>query len=105
MTAGDTFPHAAIVAILGMAFATYLDRVSGFWLMGHVPLTPRVRRMLEALPGSVVMAIVLPIMVRNGLPALLAILTVVAAMLVRRNEFIAIALALAVTAAARALGL
>ena len=33
-----------------MAAATYLMRVGGFWLMGHVPLTARMRKMLEALP-------------------------------------------------------
>jgi uncharacterized membrane protein len=100
-------PNEALpfVAILGMAGATWLMRVSGYWLMGHVPLTPRVRKMLEALPGSVVAAIVLPIMVKNGLPAILAIAAVVASMMVRRNEFIAIALALAVASGARALGL
>ena len=31
-------------AILAMAIATYLTRISGFWLMGHVPLTARLRR-------------------------------------------------------------
>jgi uncharacterized membrane protein len=100
-------PNEALpfVAILGMAGATWLMRVSGYWLMGHVPLTPRVRKMLEALPGSVVAAIVLPIMVKNGLPAIFAIAAVVASMMVRRNEFIAIALALAVASGARALGL
>ena len=30
-------------AILAMAVATYLTRTSGFWLMGHIPLTARVR--------------------------------------------------------------
>ena len=102
MSPSEVLPY---VAILGMAGATWLMRVSGYWLMGHVPLTPRVRRMLEALPGSVVAAIVLPIMVKNGLPAVLAIATVIASMLVRRNEFIAIALALLVVSGARALGL
>ena len=55
--------------ILAMAVATYLTRVSGFWLMGHVPLTARLRRMLEALPGAVVAATVLPIVMKTGMPA------------------------------------
>jgi uncharacterized membrane protein len=105
MSANDTLPFAAILAILAMAMATYLMRVSGYWLMGHVPLTPRMRRMLEALPGSVVAAIVLPIVVKNGLPAVLAIGAVIVSMLVRRNELIAIFFALAVAAAVRAAGL
>ena len=28
-----------------MAAATYLTRVAGYWLMGHIPMTQRVRRM------------------------------------------------------------
>ena len=45
-----------IAAILAMGAVTYSIRAGGFWLMGHVPLTARVRRMLEALPGTVVVA-------------------------------------------------
>ena len=52
-----------LAAILAMALATYAMRAGGFWLMGHVPPSPRLRRMLEALPGSVVAATVLPIVV------------------------------------------
>ncbi len=42
-----------ITAILAMALAAAFMRVIGFWLMGHVPVTPRVRRMLERPFGSV----------------------------------------------------
>ena len=58
--------YAAFVAIAAMAGATYLMRVIGFWMMGHVPITPRMHRMLDALPGSVVAAIMLPVMAKNG---------------------------------------
>ena len=60
-------------AILAMAVATYAMRAGGFWLMARVPLTPRLRRMLDALPGSVVVAAVLPLIVREGPVAVLAI--------------------------------
>ena len=43
-----------LAAIAAMAAATYSMRAGGFWLMTHVPLTPFVRRMLAALPGSVI---------------------------------------------------
>ncbi len=105
MNGNDAFPHAAFLAIAGMAAATYLMRVGGFWLMGHVPLSPRMQRMLEALPGCVVTAIVLPVMVRNGMPAVLAISAVVAAMVATRNTFLAMAVGLAAAALARAGGL
>jgi uncharacterized membrane protein len=94
-----------IAAIVAMAVATYVTRASGFWLMGHVPLTARLRRMLEALPGAVVAATVLPIVMRTGMPAALAVAAALGAMIVKRNEFLAIALGCAAAAAARAAGL
>ena len=105
MSRNELFSSAALAAILAMAAATYLMRVGGFWLMGHVPLTARLRRMLEALPGAVVAAIVLPVMVKTGLPAFLAIGATVAVMAIRRNEFLALATGVAVAAMARAGGL
>jgi uncharacterized membrane protein len=94
-----------LAAILAMAVATYAMRAGGFWLMQHVPLTARVRRMLEALPGSVVVATVLPIAVREGPVVALAIAAAGAVMLVRRNDLLAVVTGMAVAAAARAAGL
>ena len=59
----------AFAAILGMTVATYLCRVLGVWLMAHVPLTKPVRDGLAALPGSIVVAVVLPLGVRGGAAA------------------------------------
>jgi uncharacterized membrane protein len=95
----------AISAILVMAAAAHLLRVGGFWLMGRVPLTPRVRRMLDALPGSVVVAAVVPIVVKAGIPAALAIAVVVALMAVQRNEFLAVSGGIGAVVLARAAGL
>ena len=53
---GDDAAHW--MAILAMAAVTYAIRAGGFWLMGYVPLTPRVRSILNALPGSVVVAVI-----------------------------------------------
>jgi uncharacterized membrane protein len=103
MTAGEPQSLAPIIAILAMAAATYPMRAAGFWLMGHIPLTPRIQRMLEALPGSVVVATVLPIMIREGLPAALSIVAAGAVMLWRRNDFLAVLAGMAVAALARAL--
>jgi uncharacterized membrane protein len=98
-------PWGVLIAIAAMALATYATRVGGFWLMGHVPLTPRVRRILEALPGTVVVATVLPILVREGMPAALAIAAALAVTLIRRNDFVALIAGVATAAAARAAGL
>ena len=90
-----------VAAILAMGAATYAMRAGGFWLMGYVPLTARVRRMLEALPGTVVIATVLPIVVREGVPAVLAIAAAGAAMMIRRDDFLAVLAGMAAAAAAR----
>jgi uncharacterized membrane protein len=99
-----TEAYTPFVAIVAMALATYLTRVSGFWLMAHVPMTRRVRHTLEALPGAIVAATVLPLVARGGLAAVLAIIAVVVAMMLRRNEFLAVFVGIAVAAGVRALG-
>jgi len=93
-----------IVALLVMAGATLLMRAGGFWVMGRVPLTPRVRRMLEALPGSIVAAIVLPVVAKIGPAAALAVAAAAAVMVLRRNEFLAVAAGVAVAILARSAG-
>jgi uncharacterized membrane protein len=99
----DLGSFGTLAAILAMGAVTYALRAGGFWLMAHVPLTARVRRMLDALPGTVVVATVLPIVVREGVPAALAIAAAGAAMLIRRNDFLAVLAGMAAAAVARAL--
>lgn len=93
------------VAIAAMALATYLCRISGVVLMGFIPLTPHVRRGLAALPGSIVVATVLPLIERLGLAAGLALLAAVASMVLRRSELLALIVGMAVVSLARLLGL
>jgi uncharacterized membrane protein len=103
MSAADGFgPLAGILAMVGV---TALIRVSGYWLMAHVPLTPRVRRMLDALPGCVVVATILPIVLRSGSAGMLGIAAVVVVMLLRFNEFVAVFTGLGLVAGLRALGM
>ncbi len=91
-------------AILAMAAATYLIRAGGFWLMGHVPFTARMRRMLEALPGALVAAIVVPLAVRSGPDAVIALAAAAGVMVASRNDFLAVAAGVAVAAGIRAAG-
>jgi branched chain amino acid efflux pump len=95
---------APVVAILAMALAAAVTRVAGFWLMGHVQVTPRVRRMLETLPGAIVVATVAPLALKGGPAGLLGIGVAFAAMMLRRNEFLAVALGLTMIALARNFG-
>jgi len=97
--------HAeALLAIVSMAVITAGTRLAGFFLMRYVPVTPRVRRMLEALPGSVIVAIVLPQTVRGGPVMMVAVLAGMAAMLVLRNDLVAIVVGVASAAVLRGVG-
>jgi uncharacterized membrane protein len=95
----------AFAAILAMAVATYLCRVGGYFAMTMIPLSPRVRQGLAALPGSIVVATVLPVAERGGLVAIVALLAGLGAMLVTRREVVALVAGLGLAAALRAAGL
>ena len=86
-----------------MTAVNYAIRSGGFFLMGYVPLTPRVRAILNALPGAVVMAIVLPLVVRSGAPAALAVVVAILMMAWRRNDLLAVVCGMAAAAAIRAI--
>jgi uncharacterized membrane protein len=94
-----------MLAIAVMTAVTVTMRLGGFFLMRYVPVTPRVRRMLDALPGSVIMAAVLPVVAEGGLVAALAVLTGMAAMVVVRNDLAAVIVGVGVAALMRAAGL
>ena len=91
------------MAILAMALVTYAIRSGGFWLMGYVPLTRRVRSILNALPGSVIVAIILPLAVRGGTAATVAVMTALVVMALRRNDLVAVVCGVGAAAFARAL--
>ena len=96
---------AVTAAIFAMAAATYVMRAGGFWLMGHVPLTPRVERMLAALPGTVIVATVVPILVHEGVVAAVAIAAAIGAAAIKRNDFLVLVAGVGAAAMARAVGI
>ena len=104
MTTIENADFGVLAAFAAMAVATYAMRAGGFWMMRHVPPSARLRRMLEALPGSVIVAAVLPIVVRDGITAILAIGAAVVAMLLTRRDIIAVVAGMSVAVAARAAG-
>ena len=96
--------NLGLTAIVVMAITTFLIRVGGFWFMAHVPLTTRVRRMLEALPGSVVAAAVLPIAIKSGIPAVLAVSMAVLVMRASRSALAGVLIGITAAALARSAG-
>jgi uncharacterized membrane protein len=93
-----------MVAFVVMTAVTVLSRIGGYWLMGYVNVTPRVRRMLDALPGSIIIAAALPVAVNGGPVVMFAIVAAMVVTIIRRNDFIAVITGMAVAALARALG-
>ena len=94
----------AVIAIVAIALMNYLMRAAGFYVMAHVPLTQRTRRMLEALPGSIVAATVLPIVARSGAAAAVAVSVAALVMIMRGNSFLAVAVGVAAAALLRVSG-
>ena len=80
-----------VTAILAMAAATYVVRFAGYWIMSRVPLTPFLRAALEALPGAIIIATVVPLAVRGGLSAWIGVASAALAMIVIRKDIAALA--------------
>ncbi len=81
-------------ALVVMALITFATRIGGFLIMNWVPLSPRVQRFLEALSGSVLVALVLPLAVQGDLASQLALLVAASTMLATRNMVAAITAAM-----------
>ncbi|MES0880278.1 AzlD family protein [Roseibium sp. SCP14] len=94
-----------ILVVLGMTAVTYALRAGGYWVMGKVPITPRVRRGLEALPGAIIVSTILPIILQGGLAVGLCLIVAAAAQIRLKKEYIAVFCAAAVAAGLRATGL
>ena len=98
--------HADVMfAIAAMTAVTVAMRLGGFFLMGYVTVTPRIRRMLDALPGSVIAAAVLPVAIEGGAVAILAVIAAMLTMYVVRNDLIAVVAGVLVAALTRFAGL
>jgi uncharacterized membrane protein len=100
----DVLRGDVMIAFAVMMLVTVASRAGGFWLMGYVNITPCVRRMLEALPGSIIVAAALPVAVNGGPVVMFAIAAAMVVTIIRRNDFIAVFTGMAVAALARALG-
>ncbi len=98
-------PWGAAIVIFAMTVTTFSCRASGLVLMSRIKLTPRVERALQALPGSIVIATIVPIAFDGGVPATLGLGMTVLAMSLVRLELVAILAGLGTVATIRALGI
>ncbi|MGH8477802.1 MAG: AzlD family protein, partial [Methylococcales bacterium] len=72
-----------LLAIFGMALATYTTRVSGLYLLRFVNVTGRLKTALDALPPAILMAVIAPTILTTGTAETIAAAFTVSAALVR----------------------
>ena len=94
-----------MLAIVAMTIVTLSLRLGGYFMMSYVTVTPRVRRMLDALPGSVIAAAVLPVALQGGFVAIAAVALAMFAMYLSRSDIVAIVVGVGAAALLRAIGL
>ena len=70
-----------LIAIIFIAITTYLTRVLGYMLLKNKSLSLKQKRILEVVPGCVLISLIAPYFVRDNVADLIAIaITLVAAM-------------------------
>ncbi|HEV7260890.1 MAG TPA: AzlD domain-containing protein [Bosea sp. (in: a-proteobacteria)] len=55
-----------MLAILGMAIATYVTRIAGLALAGRLDLSPRAQAAFDAIPPAVLVAVIAPSALATG---------------------------------------
>ena len=91
--------------VIGLLICTsYACRAAGFLLMRYVPFTAPVRRGLEALPGSVIAAVMLPGAIDAGIPGLAGASAGILGMAIFKHDIAAIVLGCGAAALARVSG-
>ncbi|WP_085812102.1 AzlD family protein [Geoanaerobacter pelophilus] len=94
-----------VLAIALAALVTYSLRLGGLLLSARFPRTGRFRQGMNALPGSLLFALVVPSIVAEGTWGIVAAGLTAAVMLRSRNTLFAMLLGMAVVFAARRLTL
>jgi len=80
----------SIVAILIMALVTYLTRAGGVFVMSRVPIGPKVERFINAMAGSVLIAVITPMAVQGDWGARMALVATLGVMLTTQKTLAAI---------------
>ncbi|WP_445158596.1 AzlD family protein [Halomonas sp. E14] len=89
-----TLPATAagvVAAILIMALVTYLTRAGGVFVMAHVPIGPKVERFINAMAGSVLIAVITPLAIQGDWGARVALVATLGVMLTTQKALAAIA--------------
>jgi uncharacterized membrane protein len=94
---------AAVLAIAGAAIATYALRLGGLLLASRLPRTGALRRVMDALPGAILVALVAPGVLAAGPWGILAAGATALCAARTGSTFLAMAVGMAIVAARRQL--
>ncbi len=72
-----------LLAIVGMALATYATRMGGLYLTRGVVFRGRLKSALDAVPPAILMAVIAPTILATGMAETLAAVTTAAAAFMR----------------------
>lgn len=87
----------SLVAIVGMAAATYATRATGLWLVGRGKTHPFLSACLRHAPAAILIALISPVVLAGGLPTITA--AVVTLVVSLRTGNLAVAMLTGVAAA------
>ncbi|MEX0564529.1 AzlD family protein [Raoultella terrigena] len=90
-----------VVVIIVMALVTLATRWGGVYVMSFVPLNGKIKSFIQAMSGSVLVAIIAPTAATGDRGAQMALLTTAILMLVLKRPLIAIAGGILVSAVVR----
>ncbi len=65
--------HMALLTIIAMGMTTYLTRIIGYLALRNRRLNPRVERVMEVVPGCVLIAVIAPVIFSGRLSDMLAV--------------------------------
>lgn len=97
----DTAGAGALIIIGVMAIVTLATRWGGIFIMDFVPINDRVQQFINAMSGSVLIALLTPLAINGDVGAKLALLATAITMLVLKKPLIAIAAGIVVAALIR----
>lgn len=87
----ETTGIGVLLIVLAMAIVTLATRWGGIYIMSFVPISYRVKQFIQAMSGSVLVAILAPMAVAGDYGARIALLTTAITMLLLKKPLTAIA--------------
>jgi len=69
----------AFFTILGMGAVTYITRIAGFLIASRINMTKRMKSALSAVPGALLISIIMPELIKKGTAEWISALVVIIA--------------------------